>query len=261
MTATRPRLSLGAFLSHRYKSPAVNLYFFDLFEEEDAEVQFEVDAGTKALSVTRLERMIRDRDAFIGIYPYPGDPAVRALPEDLLAASRYFRLECDLAVRSGTAGARVPRPALRELHAAAVRAQRGLRRPGSLGPGRLAAPRTVRARVQASSAARCVAEMARAAAGPAQRARSARRHPRPERGASPGSRTTPRTSPAFGARSRGTGSRSPACGGSRGRPGSTSTTSPTSRASIGSSPMSAPRPPRPASPGTCTAASCPPCAW
>jgi hypothetical protein len=97
----RPRLSFSAFLSHRYKSPAVNLYFFGVFEEEDSEVQFEVDIGTKSLNVTRLERMIRNADAFIGIYPYPGDAAERAQPEQLRDASRYFRLECDLAVRSG----------------------------------------------------------------------------------------------------------------------------------------------------------------
>ena len=63
--------SFKAFLSHRYKSPLENLYFFNLFGEI-AEVQFEVDEGLSVVNVTRLERMIRDCDAFIGIYPFPG---------------------------------------------------------------------------------------------------------------------------------------------------------------------------------------------
>jgi hypothetical protein len=61
-----PSFSFKAFLSHRYKSPDVNLYFFNLFAES-AEVQFEVDEGAFATNVTRLERMIRGADAFIGI--------------------------------------------------------------------------------------------------------------------------------------------------------------------------------------------------
>ncbi len=92
-------LELKAFLSHRYKSPEVNLYFCSVFEAA-AEVQFEVDVGSTAISVTRLERTVRDCDAFIGIYPFPGDPMQRASVDDLRDASRYFRLECDLAIRS-----------------------------------------------------------------------------------------------------------------------------------------------------------------
>lgn len=92
-------MELKAFLSHRYKSPDVNLYFQKLFAEL-AEVQFEVDIGLMPTNVTRLERMIRDSDAFIGIYPFPGDPKTRASLSDLLGASKYFRLECDLAIRS-----------------------------------------------------------------------------------------------------------------------------------------------------------------
>lgn len=91
--------SFKAFLSHRYKSPQDNLYFFNLFGEL-AEVQFEVDEGLSVVNVTRLERMIRDCDAFIGIYPFPGtwkDAQDRA---NLLQASQYFRLELDLAIRS-----------------------------------------------------------------------------------------------------------------------------------------------------------------
>jgi TIR domain len=95
-------LSFKAFLSHRYKSPAVNRYFFGIFADT-AEVQFEVDEGAFAINVTRLERMIRDCDAFIGIYPFPGEDAV---PEraDLLRESQYFRLELDLAIRARKPG-------------------------------------------------------------------------------------------------------------------------------------------------------------
>ena len=89
-----------AFLSHRYKSPEVNLYFHKLFAET-AEVQFEVDESDGDLNVTCLERMIRDAHAFIGIYPFAGDPDEPASSEKLRAVSKYFRLECELAVRSG----------------------------------------------------------------------------------------------------------------------------------------------------------------
>jgi hypothetical protein len=95
-------LSFKAFLSHRYKSPEVNRYFFGIFADA-AEVQFEVDEGALAINVTRLERMIRDCDAFIGIYPFPGRDAVPER-EELLHASRYFRLELDLAIRARKPG-------------------------------------------------------------------------------------------------------------------------------------------------------------
>lgn len=88
-----------SFLSHRYKSADVNLYFFKLFKEI-AEVQFEVDEGATSTNVTRLEKMIRDADAFIGIYPFPGSPEDGYSLEELKLQSRYFRLEIDLAIRS-----------------------------------------------------------------------------------------------------------------------------------------------------------------
>jgi TIR domain len=91
--------SFQAFLSHRYKSPSVNLYFFDLFSEV-AEPQFEVDAGHFATNVTRLERMMRASEAFLGIYPFTdieNDPPSR---EKLLSASKYFRLEFEMAIRA-----------------------------------------------------------------------------------------------------------------------------------------------------------------
>ena len=93
------RLSLNAFLSHRYRSPEVNIYFYNLFSQR-ADVYFDVDLGTVATNVTRLERMIRGCDAFIGVYPYPGDVMVAPGQEALMEASRYFRLELDLAIRS-----------------------------------------------------------------------------------------------------------------------------------------------------------------
>ena len=106
-------MELKAFLSHRYESSEVNLYFHELFAES-AQVQFEVDPGSLKvivdgqeqtirlpLNVTRLERMIRDADAFIGIYPFQGDPKKTASSTELRGASKYFRLECELAIRSG----------------------------------------------------------------------------------------------------------------------------------------------------------------
>src|SRR5262245_5356432 len=92
------RPTIKIFLSHSYKAPEINLYFFDLFSEA-AELQFEVDDGVLATSVTRLERAIRDADAFVGVYPFPGPASVPSVDE-LRQASRYFRLELDIALRS-----------------------------------------------------------------------------------------------------------------------------------------------------------------
>jgi hypothetical protein len=97
----RTTLTLKAFLSHRYESPAVNTYFYEMFAEV-AEVQFDVDAAKGATNVTRLERMIRDADAFVGIYPYEEEGTERPTREQLLKASRYFRLELELAARART---------------------------------------------------------------------------------------------------------------------------------------------------------------
>ena len=96
---TEPPANLKVFLSHRYKSPDVNLYFSEIFHEF-AQVYFEVDAGPKPISMTRLERMIQNADAFVGIYPFP-DPEDVPSPERLIEASQYFRLEQELALRSG----------------------------------------------------------------------------------------------------------------------------------------------------------------
>jgi hypothetical protein len=92
------RRHLRIFLSHRYKSAAVNQRFFDLINES-AVVQFEVDEGLKATSTTRLERMIRDVDAFVGIYALHDDPYVPAPPDRVASAARYFKLELDIALR------------------------------------------------------------------------------------------------------------------------------------------------------------------
>ena len=99
--ADTARLSLNAFLSHRYRSPEINIYFYNLFSQR-ADVYFDADLGTVATNVTRLERMIRSCDAFIGIYPYPGEAMVAPSHDEKMAASRYFRLELDLAIRSRT---------------------------------------------------------------------------------------------------------------------------------------------------------------
>lgn len=93
------QITFKSFLSHRYKSADVNLYFFNLFKEF-AEVQFEVDEGQFSTNVTRLEKMIRDSDAFIGIYPFSDSDRDLPLTDDLRAQSKYFRLEIDLAIRS-----------------------------------------------------------------------------------------------------------------------------------------------------------------
>src|SRR5437016_789081 len=97
------------FLSHRYRSSEVNLFFFDLFSDmKIAELQFEVDGWNsekqslekKATNVTRLERMVRGTHAFLGIYPFPGDLMTSPSREQLITESSYFRLELDLAIRS-----------------------------------------------------------------------------------------------------------------------------------------------------------------
>ena len=92
-----------AFLSHRYKSPEVNQRFFDLLTTY-AQIQFEVDVGSKPTNVTRLERFVRDADAFVGIYPFPSNDDGRPSRQTILEESKYFRLELDLAIRSGQPG-------------------------------------------------------------------------------------------------------------------------------------------------------------
>jgi hypothetical protein len=97
-------LTLRAFLSHRYESPIVNTYFYEIFAEA-AELQFDVDRAKGATNVTRLERMIRDTDAFVGIYPFePTEGDSRPSRQALVEASQYFRLELDLAARARTPG-------------------------------------------------------------------------------------------------------------------------------------------------------------
>ena len=93
------RLTFRAFLSHRYKSPRENLTFYHLFTRL-ANVQFEADVGNSATNVTKLERMIRNSDAFVGIYPFPESFDKSRDQKELNKASRYFRLELDLAIRS-----------------------------------------------------------------------------------------------------------------------------------------------------------------
>jgi hypothetical protein len=87
-----------AFLSHRYKSPEINRYFFNLFADE-AVVQFTVDRGSYHTNVTRLERLMRDADAFVGLFSLSHDKK-NLRQSDLEKESRYFKLELDLAERS-----------------------------------------------------------------------------------------------------------------------------------------------------------------
>lgn len=99
----RAPLQLRVFLSHGYKAPAANLYFWSVLSTV-ADVQFEVDVGTKATSVTRLERLMRDCDAIVGIFSFPENETLpdteAARVARLHEASAYFRLETDLAIRS-----------------------------------------------------------------------------------------------------------------------------------------------------------------
>lgn len=94
------RVSLTAFLSHKYEAVGTNLFFFGLFDKV-ADIQFEVDRAVNATNVTRLERSIRNSDAFVGIFPAPQAADRPETIAELGAASRYFRLELELAVRSG----------------------------------------------------------------------------------------------------------------------------------------------------------------
>lgn len=107
------RPTIKVFLSHRYKATAVNLFFFRLLSEV-ADIQFIIDSPDlvvsdkrleRRTSVTRLERRLRDADAFIGVYPIPtqheADATGTPLETDLAKASRYLKLESGLAVRAG----------------------------------------------------------------------------------------------------------------------------------------------------------------
>ena len=98
-----PKLALTVFLSHKYKAPAVNEYFFQVFSQT-ADVEFAVDVGSLATNVTRLERLIREADAFIGIYPFDEGGAANPTLDDLTNAARYFLLELDIAARSRKPG-------------------------------------------------------------------------------------------------------------------------------------------------------------
>ncbi len=86
------------FLSHRYRSVEVNLFFWRIISDVQ-KVTFRVDEGRSFTSATRLERLIRDADGFVGVYPLPGDPQE---PWDLAALrheARYFLLELGIAAR------------------------------------------------------------------------------------------------------------------------------------------------------------------
>jgi hypothetical protein len=90
---------IRTFLSHKYKAATANLYFWSILSKE-GNFQFEVDEGTKPTSVTRLELMIREAHAIVGIFTLL-DPEQPLLPDEIFKQSAYFRLETDLAIRSG----------------------------------------------------------------------------------------------------------------------------------------------------------------
>ena len=97
------KAALTAFLSHKYKAPAVNEYFFRLLSRS-ARVEFEVDVGSASTNVTRLERLIRNADGFLGIYPFDEFGASNPGAAELVNAAKYFRLELDLAARARKPG-------------------------------------------------------------------------------------------------------------------------------------------------------------
>ncbi|WP_329121803.1 toll/interleukin-1 receptor domain-containing protein [Streptomyces sp. NBC_01353] len=90
---------LSVFLSHRYHSPAENAYFWLLLSSVE-DVSFRVDEGVSFTSPVRLERMIREADGFVGIYPLAGRPREVYTRSALRHAARYFRLELSMAVRA-----------------------------------------------------------------------------------------------------------------------------------------------------------------
>ncbi len=96
-------MSVAAFLSHSYGAPEVNLFFHDLVATEAA-ISFRVDPPRAATSTTRIERMIRDSQVFIGVWSVPAPPGEKCSRDDLLRASRYFRLELDMARRARKPG-------------------------------------------------------------------------------------------------------------------------------------------------------------
>lgn len=98
----RPRV-VNAFLSHSYGASDVNLFFHELISTV-ATITFRVDRGKFPTSTTRLERMIRDADAFVGVWPLPGEPGAAWDRDALAAESRYFRLELDMAIRARKPG-------------------------------------------------------------------------------------------------------------------------------------------------------------
>jgi TIR domain len=96
--ADMPRRLL-AFLSHKYRSAAVNLALYEVLREA-VDVRFEVDEGSPETSITRLARMIRRADCFIGMFTLLGEPGQAYEAAELRHQSRYFRLELDLALRA-----------------------------------------------------------------------------------------------------------------------------------------------------------------
>lgn len=92
-------MEFKAFLSHRYQSSSANLYFYRVFTGI-AGVHFDVDVGAKRFNVTRIERMIRGSDAFIGLYPFDEDPQKPTDQKKLQKSVRYFLVEYDVAIRS-----------------------------------------------------------------------------------------------------------------------------------------------------------------
>lgn len=92
-------LSIQVFLSHDRMAAEVNLYFLDIFSEV-ANIQFEVNVEPYDIDLTSLERMIRNSDAFIGIYPFDKINDISPSIEELSSKAKRFQLEIEAALRS-----------------------------------------------------------------------------------------------------------------------------------------------------------------
>jgi hypothetical protein len=85
-------LAFSAFLSHRYRSPIVNRFFFRLFAEE-AQIQFSVDKGSSAATgiVAYLHGRFVPSLRLLHIPDRADAPVVSMLPQTLYGAHSLWR--------------------------------------------------------------------------------------------------------------------------------------------------------------------------
>src|SRR5688572_25160256 len=92
-------LTVNTFLSHGCGAVKVNLFFWELISTV-ADIALPGGPWEAATSTTRLERIVRDTPLSMGVWPVPTEPGERSDRGELLRASRYFRLELDIAIRA-----------------------------------------------------------------------------------------------------------------------------------------------------------------